>query len=318
MTMQRPTALDGVAVDPRFDAAWNQHRRHLLDVAYRLLGSVSEAEDMVQEGYAQLLRENLDGIDDVRGWLTTVVSRRCLDQLRSARVRHEAYIGPRFPEPVVEPADALLDPAERVTIDESVRMALLIVLERLSPAERVAFVLHDVFQFSFDEVARIVERTPAACRQLASRARRQVQGETGPARFEIEPAEQMKVAERFVAAISGGELKPLLKMLDPEVAGWADTGGLAAAFVEPLVGREEVGSRLLRFLSGSTAFAMSVNGDAGVVVVRDGQVRVVIVLTIRDGRIKRMDAIADPNKLVHVNAILQGRLRGVTRGEKLN
>jgi RNA polymerase sigma-70 factor (ECF subfamily) len=288
-----------------------------MDVAYRLLGSISEAEDMVQEGYAQLLREDIDSIDDIRGWLTTVVSRRCLDQLRSARVRHEAYVGPRFPEPVVEAGGADMDPAERVTIDESVRMALLIVLERLSPAERVAFVLHDVFQFSFEEVARIVDRTPAACRQLASRARRQVQGETGPARFEIEPAEQMRVAERFVAAISGGELKPLLKLLDPDVAGWADTGGLALAFVEPLVGRDEVAQRLLRFLAGSTVFAMSVNGEAGVLAVRDGQVRVVIVLTISDGRIKRMDAIADPNKLIHVNAILESRLRGSGR-EKLN
>jgi RNA polymerase sigma-70 factor (ECF subfamily) len=135
-----------------------------------------------------------------------------------------------------------------------------------------------------------------------------VQGETGPARFEIEPAEQMRVAERFVAAISGGELKPLLKMLDPNVAGWADTGGLAVAFVEPLVGREEVGRRLLRFLSGSTVFAMSVNGEAGVLAVRDGLVRVVIVLTIRDGRVRRMDAIADPSKLVHVNSMLEGRL----------
>jgi RNA polymerase sigma-70 factor (ECF subfamily) len=196
-------------------------------------------------------------------------------------------------------------------------MALLIVLERLSPAERVAFVLHDVFQFSFDEVARIVDRTPAACRQLASRARRQVQGETGPARFEIEPAEQMRVAERFVAAISGGELKPLLKMLDPNVVGWADTGGLAVAFVEPLVGREEVGRRLLRFLSGSTVFAMSVNGEAGVLAVRDGLVRVVIVLTIRDGRVRRMDAIADPSKLVHVNSMLEGRL-GRPSGRKPN
>jgi RNA polymerase sigma-70 factor (ECF subfamily) len=308
MTMQRPGAPDGAKLDPRFDAAWSDHRRHLLDVAYRLLGSVSEAEDMVQEGFAQLLQADLDGIDDTRGWLTTVVSRRCLDQLRSARVRHEAYVGPRFPEPVIEPSDALMDPAERITIDESVRMALLIVLERLSPAERVAFVLHDIFQFSFEEVGRIVERTPAACRQLASRARRQVQGETGPARFEIEPAEQMRVAERFVAAISGGELKPLLKMLDPNVAGWADTGGLAAAFVEPLVGRDEVGERLLRFMHGSTVFAMSVNGEAGVVAVRDGQVRVVVVLTIRDGLILRMDAIADPSKLVHVNAILKRRL----------
>ena len=173
MTMVQPRRADGSA-DPRFVQAWVEQRRHLLDVAYRLLGSISEAEDMVQEGYARLLVADMGSIQDVRGWLTTVVSRLCLDELRSARARREAYVGPWYPEPLVEGADPLLDPVERITLDDSVRMAMLIVLEQLTPAERVVFVLHDIFQFPFEDVARMIDRTPAACRQLASRARRRV------------------------------------------------------------------------------------------------------------------------------------------------
>src|SRR5437899_11726941 len=151
----------------RFTDAWTNHHRFLLDVAYRLLGSYSDAEDIVQEAFSRLLRTDLDPIEDVRAWLGVVVSRLCLDQLRSARVRREAYVGPWFPEPLMHSDDALSDPADVVTLDESVRMALLIVLERMSPAERVVFVLHDVFDFPFEKIAPLVKRSPAACRQLA-------------------------------------------------------------------------------------------------------------------------------------------------------
>src|SRR3989454_8314149 len=154
--------------------AWSDHHGFLLDVAYRLLGSYSEAEDTVQEAFTRLLRADRAPIEDVRAWLVVVVSRLCLDQLRSARVRREAYVGPWFPEPLIHSDDALSDPADIVTLDESVRMALLIVLERMSPAERVVFVLHDVFDFPFEKIAPLVKRSPAACRQLASRARRNI------------------------------------------------------------------------------------------------------------------------------------------------
>src|SRR5256714_15565037 len=137
--------------------AWSDHHGFLLDVAYRLLGSYSEAEDLVQEAFTKLLRTDLDPIEDVRAWLVVVVSRLCLDQLRSARARREAYVGPWFPEPVIDSDDA--DPADRITLDDSVRMAMLVVLERLTPAERATFVLHDVFEFSFDDVSRIAGRT---------------------------------------------------------------------------------------------------------------------------------------------------------------
>src|SRR5439155_13878686 len=193
------------SADPRVAEAWRDHRQRLMDVAYRMLGSVSDAEDAVQEAYARLVRNGVDGIDDVRGWLVTVTSRLCLDQLRSAQSQRTSYVGPWLPEPVVDVPSLGVDPADRVTLDDSVRMALLVVLEQLSPAERTAFVLHDVFQLSFDEVGSIVGRSAAACRQLASRARRHIEEETGPARFTVDPAAERQVAERFVAACTSGD-----------------------------------------------------------------------------------------------------------------
>jgi RNA polymerase sigma-70 factor (ECF subfamily) len=175
--------------DDRLAAIWDEHRRYVLDVAYRMLGSITDAEDVVQETFARLLAADLDTIEDVRGWLVVVATRLCLDQLRSARAKRESYVGPWLPEPVIEPADASIDPADRITLDDSVRMAMLVVLERLTPAERAAFVLHDVFRFSFDDVARIVGRTTEASRQLASRARKRIEEETGPARFEVDREE---------------------------------------------------------------------------------------------------------------------------------
>src|SRR5881227_2391034 len=165
--------------DERLAEAWRDHRQYVLDVAYRMLGSVTDAEDVVQETFARLLRAE-DEIADVRGWLVVVATRLCLDQLRSARAKREAYVGPWLPEPVVESAGAPVDPADRITLDDSVRMAMLVVLERLTPAERAAFVLHEVFRFSFDDVSTIVGRSPEACRQLASRARRRIEEGTAP------------------------------------------------------------------------------------------------------------------------------------------
>src|SRR2546421_1166609 len=204
--------------------AWSDHHGFLLDVAYRLLGSYSEAEDLVQEAFTKLLRSDLDPIEDARAWLVVVVSRLCLDHLRSARVRREAYVGPWFPEPLIGIDGDASDPANVVTLDESVRMAMLIVLERMSPAERVVFVLHDVFDFPFEMIAAMVGRSAAACRQLASRARRRVREEAGSSRFHLDPAEQRRGVEAFIAACASGELKKLLPLLDPSLAGWADFG----------------------------------------------------------------------------------------------
>src|SRR5437879_7857514 len=224
--MERPYGRD--EKEPAFDEAWRENRRYRHDVAYRMLGSISDAEDIVQEAFVRLVRADLDQIEDSRGWLVVVVSRLCLDQLRSARSKRETYVGPWLPEPLIQPPGDEFDPAERVTLDDSVRMALLVVLERLSPAERGAFVLHDVFRFSFEDVAGIVGRSPEACRQLASRARRRIQEETGPARFDVDPAELSRIARRFIAASSNGDLDALMAVLDPDVAGWTDGGGVVA------------------------------------------------------------------------------------------
>ena len=288
--------------DPRFDAAWSEDRRHLLDVAYRLLGSVSDSEDAVQEAFARLLVADIDAIEEVRGWLTTVVTRLCLDQLRSARARREAYIGPWFPEPLVEGGDLLADPAERITLDDSVRMAMLIVLEELSPAERVVFVLHEIFQFPFEDIARMVDRTPAACRQLASRARRHVAAQRSTS-ARVDVAEQRRITERFIAAAETGEMAQLMEVLDPKVAGWADLGGRVPRVLEPTVGREPVAERLLRLFSADSGVRLSpvmVNGEPGVLALRGREVFSVMVLTTANGVVTEINAVADPRKLAHL------------------
>src|SRR2546428_2665434 len=208
--------------------AWSDHHGFLLDVAYRLLGSYSEAEDLVQEAFTKLLRTDLDPIEDVRAWLVVVLSRLCLDQLRSARARREAYVGPWFPEPLIH-SDELSDPADIVTMDESVRMPLLIVLERMSPAERVVFVLHDVFDFPFEKVAPMVKRSPAACRQLASRARRRVNEEAASPRFAIDPQEQRRGGGALLPPRAGGDPRAPLSLLGPSVAGGAHGRNTPAA-----------------------------------------------------------------------------------------
>lgn len=292
-----------------FNEAWSEHHGFLVDVAYRLLGSYSDAEDIVQEAFSRLLRTDLDPIEDVRAWLVVVVSRLCLDELRSARVRREAYIGPWFPEPLLQSADASPDPADVVTLDESVRLAMLIVLERMSPAERVVFVLHDIFEFGFEKVAEMVGRTPAACRQLASRARRRVKEEAGNHRFKFDRAEQQRVVDAFIAACASGELRVLLPLLDPSVMGWADVGGMLAAVRRPNVGLDAVGKAVMRFFgaaSGTTLEAREINGEPGVVAYRGGEVAAVIALSVKAGRITRVYAVADPRKLEHVRRALAG------------
>ena len=289
-----------------FNTAWSEHHGFLLDVAYRLLGSYSDAEDIVQEAFTRLLRTDLDPIEDARAWLVVVVSRLCLDQLRSARVRHEAYIGPWFPEPLL--TDDTTDPASVVTLDESVRLAMLIVLERMSPAERVVFVLHDVFDFPFERVATMVGRTPTACRQLASRARRRIKEEGGATHFKLDRKEQERIVDAFIAATATGDVKRLLPLLDPSVIGWADVGGMLAAVRQPNVGPEKVSNGFLTFFgpaSGSTLERRNVNGEAGIVVYRGGEVVGVIALSHKAGAITRIYVVADPRKLEHVKRALQ-------------
>jgi RNA polymerase sigma-70 factor (ECF subfamily) len=291
--------------------AWSEHHPFLLDVAYRLLGSYSDAEDVVQEAFSRLLRTDLDPIEDVRAWLVVVVSRICLDQLRSARMRRESYIGPWFPEPLLGGEGAAADPANVVTLDESVRLAMLIVLERMSPAERVVFVLHDVFEFPFEQVATMVGRTTAACRQLASRARRRIEAEAGASHFSVDPAQQRRVVDAFIAACASGDVQQLLPLLDPSVIGWADVGGMLPDVSRPNVGRDQVAGGVMRFFgtaSGTTLIAKDVNGEPGIVALREGQVAAVIALSVHGGAVTRVYAVADPRKLAHVRGALARRI----------
>ncbi|HEX5094813.1 MAG TPA: sigma-70 family RNA polymerase sigma factor, partial [Acidimicrobiia bacterium] len=225
--------MSTAAFDPRIGDVARDERRHLVDVAFRMLGDLSRAEDMVQEAFVRLARSDLDSINDVRGWLVVVVGRLCLDHLRSASARREAASEQAAIE-IASLASASAttdgaDPADRVTLDDSVRDALLAVLEHLTPAERTAFVLHDVFQFPFDTIGSIVGRTPTACRQLASRARQRLRDESVPVRSHIESAQHHVVVERFMAAAAGGDIGALMEVLDPEVAGDGTPGGVITA-----------------------------------------------------------------------------------------
>ncbi len=284
------------------EQAWHDHRRHLLDVAFRMLGNLGEAEDVVQEGFARLVRVDLDEIDDVRGWLVVVVSRLCLDRLRSSR-RHPTSPADSLDEQRRGPVagTVTVDPADRITLDDSVRIAMHVVLERLSAAERTAFVLHDVFQYPFEAIAEIVGRSPSACRQLASRARRAVRDEALPARFVVEPVEQRQVTERFIAACTNGDMDALLAVLDPNVTGEGD--GAA----RPIVGLRAISHGVMHYLgpaSRTTLLTLPGIGDGTVLALRDGVVVAVVTFTIEHGLITHFDAISTDENLAPIRAVL--------------
>jgi RNA polymerase sigma-70 factor, ECF subfamily len=277
---------------------FERHRGHLHAVAYRMLGSLSEADDAVQEAWLRLNRSDTDAVENLGGWLTTVVGRVCLDMLRARRSRREDYIGTWLPEPIVA-ADEAAGPEEEALMADSVGLALLVVLETLSPAERLAFVLHDTFGVPFDEIAPIVGRTPTAARQLASRARRRVRGAAPVPDPDI--ARQREVVGAFLAAARAGDFDALVAVLDPDVVFRAD-GGAARGVLAPAHGAEEVADRVLtrgaRFAPlGRPAL---VNGAAGAVVEIGGVVRAVAGFTVVDGRIVEIDLMLDPEKLQRV------------------
>jgi RNA polymerase sigma-70 factor (ECF subfamily) len=293
--MVTPPPADAVRdLSVELGRAWREHRRHLLDIAFRMLGNLGEAEDAVQEAFARLVRAQVDEIDDVGGWLVVVVSRLCLDKLRSQQ-RH-----PTAPDTALgDRSDGhAMDPAERITLDDNVRLALHLVLERLTPAERTAFVLHDVFQYPFEAISEIVGRTPAACRQLASRARRIITADASPSRFRVETAEQRLVTERFIAACAGGDLDGLLAILDPDVSGEADIGGALGTIT--VRGSAQVAANTLRFFGPNAAATLLSlpNGDGAIVVgLRHSRVFAVLSLMVRDGRVVHIDGVVDPRKL---------------------
>jgi RNA polymerase sigma-70 factor, ECF subfamily len=301
-----PTPAGPRETDVRLGRAWRDHHRYLLDVAFRVLGSISEAEDVVQEAYARLVRADLDQIDDVRAWLVVVVSRLSFDQLRSARWRRQSSTAaPPDERPSAQPG-LPTDPADRVTLDDEVRMALQVVLARLTPAERTAYVLHDVFKYSFDDIAGIVGRSPAACRQLAARARQRIRTDSGAARFTVESDDQRRVTEAFIAATATGDLDALLAVLDPDVAGQADLGG-TAGLLPAVVGRDAVAPLVLRYLgpgSSTTLLSLPIGDEATIVALRDGRVYGSFGLTLRDERVHHIHGVLDPAKLADLNVIL--------------
>jgi RNA polymerase sigma factor (sigma-70 family) len=273
---------------------FEQLRPRLHTVAYSILGSISDAEDAVQECWLRLDRTDASTVADLQGWLTTVVGRICLDMLRRRRTRPERHYGDWLPEPIVEVDDA--GPESQVLLADTVGLALLVVLETLSPAERLAFVLHDVFGVPFDDIARVVDRTPEAARQLATRARRRVQAAPTP---DPDLARQRSVVDAFLAAARNGDMRRLLEVLDPDVVFRADAGALPAGAAFPVSGAEAVAVRVLqtapRFIA-HTAPAL-VNGQAGAVFAPDGRTLGVIGFTVVAGRIVAIDLIADPAKL---------------------
>ena len=281
-------------------AQFEAERPHLRSVAYRMLGSVGDAEDAVQEAWLRLSRSETSEVENMRGWLTTVVARICLDQLRERRARREEYLGSWLPEPIVR-VDTDGDPEEEALLADSIGTAMLVVLETLTPAERLAFVLHDMFGVPFDDIAEIAGRTPAAARQLASRARRRVQGATP--RSDPDLATQRRVVDAFLAASRSGDFEALLEVLDPDVVFRIDAGGVGPRAREPIVGAETVARRVLargRPFAGLARPAV-VNGAAGLVLVREGKRPISVVgFTIADGLIASIDLVVDARKLTRL------------------
>jgi RNA polymerase sigma factor (sigma-70 family) len=282
-------------MDEWLAARFEAHRPHLRAVAYRMLGSLSEADEAVQEAWLRLSRSDPSGIENLGGWLTTVVARLCLNTLRARRSRREEPLDTRLPDPIVSRPEEI-DPEHEVLLADSVGLALLVVLETLTPAERLAFVLHDVFGVPFDEIAAIVERSPAAARQLASRARRRVQGATPVSDADLD--RQREVVDAFFAAARDGDFDALVAVLDPDVVLRSDGGAArpGASFV--VHGARDVAEQAMTFarLSPFVRPAL-VNGGAGVVVAPGGRPFSVMGFTVRKGRIIEINGLADPERL---------------------
>ncbi|MFC5725069.1 RNA polymerase sigma factor SigJ [Streptomyces gamaensis] len=285
-------------------ADFEDHRQRLWAVAYRITGSVADADDAVQEAW--LRWQHLPDGEAVNpgAYLTTIVSRICFDQLGSARSRRETYVGPWLPEPVVGDVPS---PEDQVTLDESVGIALMAVLERLTPAERTAFILHDVFSVPFGEIAEVVGRTPVSVRQLAARARKRVRAEAP--RRSVDRDEHRRTVEAFLAAAMDGDLDALMETLDPEVIWVSDGGGKVSAARRPLHGREKV-ARYAQGVYGYgaaegrtlRAFVRDVNGAPGLILTDPVRGRTsVLAFTVHEGRITEVDAVANPEKLRHVD-----------------
>jgi RNA polymerase sigma factor (sigma-70 family) len=289
---------------------FEEHRAHLRAVAYRMLGSLNEADDAVQETWIRFDRTDTADVENLRGWLTTVVSRVSLNMLRSRRTRREDSMESHMPDLIVDrPGET--NPEHEALLADSVGVALLVVLETLSAAERLAFVLHDIFAVPFDEIAPIVERSPEAARQLASRARRRIQGE--PTVPDVDMVRQREVVDAFLAASRQGDFEALLAVLDPDVVVRADQGGVLVGGVDPVGssgpvrGAENVARRAMVFAQmGVLTHPALVNGVAGAVTTRDGVAFSVGAFTVRGGKIVALDILADPERLRSLDLTILG------------
>ena len=289
------------------DADWlaqrfETHRTHLRAVAYRMLGSLSEADDAVQEAWLRLSRSDTGDVENLAGWLTTVVARISLDMLRSRKSRREESLDIILPDPIISREDGI-DPEHEALLADSVGLALLVVLDTLNPAERLAFVLRDMFAVPFEEIAPIVGRTEAATRQLASRARRRVQG--APTVPDADLSRQREIVDAFLAASRGGDFEALVSVLDPDVVLRADRGAVPGGGRIEVRGAANVANQALTFsrlgAGGGTVRPALVNGAAGVVATRDGQPFSVLGFTVAGGRIVEIDILADPARLSHLD-----------------
>ena len=275
----------------RFEA----NRSHLRGVAFRMLGSLTEADDAVQEAWIRLSRTDTTDVDNLRAWLTTVVGRVCLNMLRSRKTRREASLEIHLPDPIVSPEEGM-DPEQEALLGDSIGLAMLVVLDSLTPAERVAFVLHDVFAVPFHEIAAIVDRTPTAARQLASRARRRVQGAPVP---DVDLDGQWAVVDAFLAAAREGDFEGLLAVLDPEVVVRSDGGAARPGLMSLVRGARAVAEQAMSFRRfAETSTRVLVNGiPGGVAWAPDGSPFAVLALTVRGGRVVAIDVLADPDRL---------------------
>jgi RNA polymerase sigma factor (sigma-70 family) len=284
---------------------FEEQRPQLRAVAYRMLGSLSEADDAVQDTWLRLSRTDTSEVENLGGWLTTVVARVSLNMLRSRQSRREQPLGVHVPEPIIDRVDGT-DPEHEALLADSVGLALLVVLETLTPAERLAFVLHDMFAVPFDEIAPIVERSPAAARQLASRARRRVQGErTAP---DADLDRQREVVDAFMAAARDGDFDALVAVLDPDVVVRADAGALPVGASREVRGAEAVAAQALSYAgAGLLVQPALINGVAGAVTIRRGQAVSVGAFTVRGGKVVAIDILADPVRLRELDlTILDG------------
>jgi RNA polymerase sigma factor (sigma-70 family) len=290
-----------VTEDDRLAERFEAHRPHLRAVAYRMLGSLAEADDAVQEAWLRLGRSGAGGVENLGGWLRTVVARVCLDRLRARRSRPEEPRGVHLPDPVVDRPDGV-DPEHQALLADSVGLALLVVLDTLGPAERVAFVLHDLFAVPFEEIAPLVGRSEAAARQLASRARRRVQGAPAP---DADPGRQRAVVDAFLAAARDGDFDALVAVLDPDVVLRAEQAGAS----REVRGARAVAASALGFAwLAAHAQPALVNGAAGLVAAPEGRPYSVLGFTVREGRIAEIDILADPRRLGRLDlAVVDGR-----------